>query len=76
MRLLQRLRQDVARREVEVLSVILGHRLREHRDERPDGVLPDVALVAKLPIEGVQLCRRRALPDPELHAPVAHEIER
>ena len=76
MRLLERLGQNVAQRELEVLAVVLDGCVAEHRDHRSDGVLPHGALVTEAASERVQLGRRCALADAELDASVAEEVER
>ena len=76
MRLLIRLRDDVARREVEELAVELDALLREARHQGPDRLLPHVALVAHAPAEGMQLHRALPLAEAELDAAAAQQIQR
>ena len=47
----------------------------EHGHDGPDGILPDGALVAEAPIEGVQLGDRRSFSDPEFNAAMAEQIQ-
>ena len=75
-RLLIRLRDDVARREVEELAVELDALLCEARHQGPDRLLPHVALVANAPAEGVKLHRALRLADAELDAAAAQQIQR
>ena len=75
-RLLARLGDDVAQREVEVLAVVLPALLPEHRQEAAHGVLPHRALVAEAAVERMQLGDAAALADAQLDAPVADEVER
>jgi hypothetical protein len=75
-RLLQRLGDHVAGGEVEVLPVPLPRAARERRHQRPDGFLPDLALVAHAPVEGVELDRPLTLAQAQLHAPAGEQVER
>ena len=75
-RLLARLGDDVAQREVEVLAVVLPALLPEHRHEAAHRVLPHRPLVAEAAVEGVQLGDAAALADAELDPAVAQQVER
>ena len=75
-RLLPRLGDDVAQREVEVLAVVLPALLPEHRHQAAHRVLPHVALVAEAAVERVQLGDAAALADAELDPTVAEQVER
>ena len=74
-RLLHRLRDDVAWRQIEVLPVVLGAALTEHRDDRLHRLFPHLALVPEATAERVQLCRARRLTNAELDAAVAQQVE-
>ncbi len=76
MRLLQRLRHDVAQREVEPLAVVLPALLGEHRQDALHSVFPHRALVTEPAIERMQLGDRARFTDPHLDAALAHEVER
>ena len=76
MRLLDRLGQDVAQREVEVRAVILAAAVPEHRDDAAHRVLPDRALVLEVDAERLQLGDPGALAHAELDAAVAEQVER
>jgi len=76
MRFLHRLRHDVAQRHVEILAVMLAAAILEHRDDRPDRLLPDRPLFVERDAEGLQFSDAGALPGAELDPPVRNQIER
>ena len=76
MRLLARLGDDVAQREVDVLAVVLPRVVPEHRQAAPDHVLPHLPLVAEADVERMELGRGGRLAEAELDPPVRHQVER
>src|SRR5213075_1137594 len=76
MRLLEWLRDDVARREIEMRSVPLPRVLRECRDDRLHGFFPHLTLVTHALTERMQLNRPLRFTEPELHTPARQQIER
>ena len=74
-RLLEGFGEHVAEGKIEVLAVVFMPFRAEHGHDGPDGILPDGALVAEAPIEGVQLGDRRSFSDPEFDAAMAEEIQ-
>ena len=70
MRLLARLRDDVAQREVEVLAVVLPRVVPEHRKAGAHGVFPHGALVAEPDVERMQLGGGGRLTEAQLDATV------
>ena len=76
MRLLVRLGDDVARREVEVRAVPFPGLARERRHQRFDRLLPHVALLAHAGAEGMKLDRPLTLSEPQLDPAAREEIER
>ena len=70
MRLLHRLRQDVAQRHVEILAVMLDPALSEHRDDGADRLLPDRSLLVERDPEGLQFGDAGALAGAELDTAV------
>ena len=75
MRLLHRLRHHVAQGNVEILAVMLGADLGEHREDRLDRFLEHLALGLHVAAERRQLGDRGALAHAELAAPVTEQIE-
>jgi hypothetical protein len=75
-RLLARLGQHVAEREVVVGAVVLGASVGEHRDDAAQTVLPPGALVLEVDAERVELGDARALAGAELDPTVAEQVER
>src|SRR5215204_293616 len=76
MRLLARLRNDVAKREVEVLAVVLPCVVPEHRQTGADGVFPHGSLVAIAALERMQLGDRGRFAEAHFDTTVRDEIER
>ena len=76
MRFLFRLGQHVAQRKIEVLAFVFPALAPKHRQAGLDRVFPHRALVAKAPLERMQLRHRCRLADAEFDASVAQEIER
>ena len=76
MRLLHRLRQDVAQRELKVRSVILKPTVSKHRYHRADSVFPNLSFRLDGAVERAELREAAAFAHPELHAPVADQIKR
>src|SRR5204863_8588439 len=76
MRLLHRLRQDVAQRHVEILAVMLDPALAEHRDDGADRLLPDRPLLVERDAERLQFGDAGALAGAELDPAVADQVER
>jgi hypothetical protein len=68
-RLLPRLGDHVAGREVEELAVVFHRVLGEARDQDAHRLLPDVALVAHAAAERVELDRPLALAQAQLDPP-------
>ena len=75
MRLLQRLRHDVAGGEAPVLPVVLDFVLRPELREQAHGLLPHRARVLGRDIEPTELAVRRPATGPELQAAVAQQVE-
>jgi hypothetical protein len=75
MRLLHRLRHHVAQGNVEILAVMLGADLGEHRKDRCDSLLEHFALGFHVASERRQLGDGRALAHAELAAAAAQQIE-
>ena len=75
MRLLHRLRHDIAQGNVEILAVMLGADLGEHREDRLDGFLEHLALGLHVAAERRQLGDRGALAHAEFAAAVGEQIE-
>ena len=76
MRLLERLRDHVARGKVVVLAVEFPAVAGEHRDDGAHRLLPAVALVAHAHAERVQLRGPRRLAHAEIDASAGEQIER
>ncbi len=75
MRLLIRLRQHVAQRHVEVLAVMLGAAILEHRDDGLHGLFEDLALVLHRHAERLELGRRCAFAHAELATAARQQVE-
>jgi hypothetical protein len=75
-RFLERLRQDVAQRHVEILAVMLDPTLAEHRDDGADRLFPDRPLLVERDAEGLQLGDAGALAGAEFDPAVRDEVER
>ena len=75
MRLLDRLRQHVAQRELEIWAVVFPTTVLEHRQHAAHAVFPDCLLVFHLPIERAEFGDARALAHAEFDAAVAHEVQ-
>jgi hypothetical protein len=75
-RLLSRLGDHIAQREVEVLAVIFPTLFPEHGKQAAHRVFPDVTLVAETTIERMQLGHAAALANAEFDTAVAEQIER
>ena len=75
MRLLHRLRHDVAQGNVEILAVMLAAAFLEHREDRLHGLLEHFALGFHVAAERRQLGDRGALAHAEFAAAVAEQIE-
>ena len=76
MRLLARLRQHVAEREVEVRAVVLDAAVAEHRDQAAHRILADRPLLVEANLERRQLGDQGALAHAELDAAVRDQIQR
>ena len=76
MRLLERLGDHIARREIVVLAVELPAFPREHRDDGFHRLLPTLALVAHFNAEWMQLGRPRRLAHAELDTAAREQVER
>ena len=74
-RLLQRLGQHVAQGHVEILAVVLGAAILEHREDRLHRFFEHGALVLHGAAEGLQFGDRGALSHAELAASIAQQIE-
>ena len=72
---LQRLRNHVAQREVEVVAVVLPALFPEHRQAGLDRLLPHDPLVAEAAAEGVQFGDARAFAEPQFDAAVRDQVE-
>ena len=76
-RLLHRLRHDVARRHLEEPAVVAGERLLdEHAGHRVERLVPLLALRRPVDAEAAQLGLRRRLAGAELDPSVGDEVER
>src|SRR5471030_1040708 len=75
MRLLNRLRQHVAQRELEVWTVVFPAAIVEHRQHTAHAVLPDRLLILHLPIERPKFGDARTFAHAELDPAVADQIE-
>src|SRR5215470_5250399 len=75
MRLLHRFWHDVAQGNVEILAVMLGADLGEHREDRLHGLLEHLALGFHVAPERRELRDRRALAHAEFTAAVTEQIE-
>jgi hypothetical protein len=75
-RLLQRLRHDVAQWHVEILAVMLAAAVPEHRDYGADRLLPDRPLFGVIDAERLQLGDAGALAGAEFDPAAADQIER
>src|SRR6185503_1447272 len=75
-RLLARLRDDVAGREIEELAVELDRVLGEARNQHPHRLLPDLTLVAHAPAEWMELDGPLPLAQPQLDAAAGQKIQR
>ena len=76
MRLLEGLRDDIARREVMEFSVKFPVILREHGDDRLDGFLPTVALAADLYAERVEFGGAGAFTHTQIDPPAGQQVQR
>ena len=77
MRLLQRLRDNVAWRHLQEPAVVARERLLdEHARHRVERLVPLVALGGPVDVEAPQLGLRRGLAGAEVHPAVGHEVER
>ncbi|MBA7674622.1 hypothetical protein ES703_82842 [subsurface metagenome] len=75
MRLLHRLRHDIAQGNVEILAVMLSADLGEHREDRLHCFLEHLALGLHVAAERRQLRDRGALAHAELDAAVGKQIQ-
>ena len=73
---LQRLRDHVAEREVEVVAVVLPAFVPEHRQAGLDRLLPDDPFVAEAAAEGMEFGDARAFAEAELDPAVRDQVER
>ena len=77
MRLLDRLRHDVADRHVEIFSFLALKRiLDEHARDCPERFQPHLALVGARNIEAAELEFRGRLAGAELDPSIAHQVKR
>ncbi len=75
MRLLHRLRHDVAQREIEIGAVIFAAAILEHRDDRAHRVFPHRAFFVEGAAKGFELGAAGALAHAEFDAAAADEVE-
>jgi hypothetical protein len=75
MRVLERLRQHAAGRDLERLAVPLEHVVRPGRDDDVDRLLPELPRAVRIDAESLELGAGRRAARPELDPPVGQQVE-